>query len=450
MAEQIAAPVQHPVRRSMAVFERAQQVIPGATQLISRRPTRAALGISPIYAERAKGCRIWDIDGNEYVDWMSAVGPIILGYADDVVDSAVKEQIAKGSIYSIVHETAVELAEELVRLIPSAEMVRYAKGGGEACTIAVRIARGVTNRDKVLFSGYHGWHDWYLAANLGGERLDTHLLPGIEPIGVPSVLEGTIIPFRYGDLDMLEDLLKRHDGDVACIIMEPMRTELPPEGYLEGVRELATRYGVVLIFDEVSSGFRIALGGVQEYTGITPDLSVFAKAISNGYPMAAVVGKREVMERVSRMFISSAYWDDNIGVVAALTTLKELQRRNAVAHFEKVGSSFSERINRVAREVGLDAKCVGVAAHPGIRFNVEGAETAKKVSTLFIQENARRGLILSTGFFFNCAHDDAALDRTEAVVRESFAVVKDGLENDRLDELLECEMQENSFRRMVR
>jgi len=271
----------HSVARSLEIYERARQLIPGTTQLISRRPTRGALGVSPIYAERAKGCRIWDVDGNEYVDWMSAVGPIVLGYADDVVDTAVKEQIDRGSVYSIVHENSLALAETLVRLIPSAEMVRYCKGGGEACTMAVRIARGFTGRDKVLFCGYHGWHDWYLAANLGSEGLQGHLFNGIEPIGVPAALEGTIEPFEYGDLNKLEDQLKASDGEVACIIMEPMRTEMPPPGYLEGVRELADRHGVVLIFDEVSCGWRISLGGVQEVTGVTPDLSVFAKAISN-------------------------------------------------------------------------------------------------------------------------------------------------------------------------
>ncbi len=442
-------PDAHTVKGSLDLYTRAKKLIPGTTQLLSRRPTRAALGVSPIYAERAKGCRIWDVDGNEYIDWASAVGPIVLGYADDVVDAAVKAQIDRGSIYSIVHQTQVELAEELVRLVPSAEMVRFAKGGGEACTISVRVARGVSGRDKVLFCGYHGWHDWYLAANLGAERLDGHLLPGIEPIGVPQALQGTTLPFKYGDLDMLEDLLRQHAGEVACIIMEPMRSEDPPPGYLEGVRDLATRYDVVLIFDEVSCGFRIALGGVQEYTGVVPDITVLAKAISNGYPMAAVVGQRRFMEPMEQMFISSAYWDDNIGAVAALTTLRELERRQAVAHFKCIGDEFKIRINKAAKNVGLDAECVGVAAHPGIRIRVEDPEAAKKVSTLFIQENARRGVILASGFFFNCAHDQAAVDKTAAVVEESFAVIKDGLEQDRLDDLLETPIQEDLFRRLV-
>ena len=443
-------PTHHSVARSLEIYERARQLMPGTTQLISRRPTRSALGVSPIYAERAKGCRIWDVDGNEYVDWMSGVGPIVLGYADDVVDTAVKEQIDRGSVYSIVHESSLALAETLVRLVPSAEMVRYCKGGGEACAMAVRIARGFTGRDKVLFSGYHGWHDWYLAANLGSERLQGHLFNGIDPVGVPAALVGTIEPFEYGDLDQLEDLLKANDGQVACIIMEPMRTELPPAGYLEGVRALADRYGVVLIFDEVSCGWRISLGGVQEVTGVTPDLTAFAKAISNGYPMGAVVGRREVMAASERMFISSAYWDDNVGIAAALATLGELERRDAPALFERTGAQFRQRIDRAAAACGLPASCVGVAAHPRIQFDLEDPALAPLVATLFVQENARRGLILSTGFFFNCAHDEAALDHTERVVAESFALIAEGLAKGDLATRLEAQIQEESFRRLVR
>ena len=436
--------------RSLEIHERARKLIPGTAQLISRRPTRAALGFSPIYAQSAKGCRITDVDGNEFIDWSSGVGPIVLGYAHPVVDEAVKAQIDRGSIYSILHESSVELAELLVRLVPSAEMVRFAKGGGEACTMAVRIARGVTGRDKVLFSGYHGWHDWYLAANLGEERLSGHLFNGIDPIGVPRGLEGTALPFEYGGLQPLEALLQANDGEVAAIIMEPMRTELPPEGYLEGVRALADKYDVVLIFDEVSCGWRISLGGVQQVTGVTPDLSVFAKAISNGYPMAAVVGRREVMEPVERMFISSAYWDDNVGIAAALATIQELERIDAPALFEQLGKNFKGRITAAAQDTGCPARCAGVAAHPGIQFDVP-EERAAKVATLFVQENARNGVILAGGFFFNAAHDDEeALSRTEAAVRASFAVIADGLQRDALDELIECEVVEESFRRLVR
>src|SRR5262245_10680688 len=267
------------VARSMEMYRRAMELIPGGTQLISRRPSRFAYGVSPVYAARAKGARFWDVDGDEYIDWVSGIAAIILGYADPVVDQAVIEQIQTGTIYAVNHELEVELAEELCRTVPCAEMVRYAKCGGEACAIAVRIARGATGRDKVLFCGYHGWQDWYLAANLAAEaNLNAHLFPGIEPIGVPAALAGTVLPFPYGDLAALGQLLDDHKGEVAAVIMEPLRSEMPPAGYLEGVRKLCREHGAVLIFDEVSSGFRLAVGGAQEYLGVTPDMAVFAKA----------------------------------------------------------------------------------------------------------------------------------------------------------------------------
>src|SRR5262245_48052626 len=214
---------QNRVPRSMELYRRAMELIPGGTQLISRRPSRFAYGVSPVYAERAKGARFWDVDGNEYIDWVSGIGAIILGYADPVVDQAVIEQIQAGTMYAINHELEIELAEELCRIVPCAEMVRYAKCGGEACAMAVRIARGATGRDKILFSGYHGWHDWYLAANLSAEaNLNTHLFPGIEPTGVPKALAGTAVPFAYGDLNALGSMLDDQKGQVAAVIMEPL------------------------------------------------------------------------------------------------------------------------------------------------------------------------------------------------------------------------------------
>jgi glutamate-1-semialdehyde 2,1-aminomutase len=446
----MAVSTHHTVQHSLTLYDRALELIPGAAQLISRRASRFAYGVSPIYAVRAKGSRIWDVDGNEFIDWMSSVGAIILGYADEVVDAAVKEQIDKGAIYTLNHEREIELAEKLTRTIPSAEMVRYAKGGGEACAIAVRIARGTTGRDKVLFCGYHGWHDWYLAANLVNDgALDEHLFPGIEPIGVPKALAGTIYPFRYGDLNMLEDLLQQHAGEVACVIMEPMRSENPPVGYLEGVRELATQHEVVLIFDEVSTGPRPSLGGAQEYLGVTPDMSVWAKAMSNGYAMGAVVGKRWAMEPASGMFVSSTYWSDTIGITAALTTLRELRRRNAVAHIHRIGRLIKEQMNAAIAEVGIDAECAGCDWHPGVRFYVNDAALQKKVITLYVQEMAKRGIFTISAFYINAAHSADDVAQTVAAAKEAFAVIKDGLDNNRVDKLLEARVIEDSFRRLV-
>ncbi len=438
------------VARSLELYRRARQLIPGGTQLLSRRPSRFAYGVSPIYAERAKGARIWDVDGHEYIDWASGIGSIILGYADPVVDEAVCRQISTGTVYSINHELEIELAEELVNLIPCAEMVRYAKGGGEACAMAVRIARGVTGRDKILFCGYHGWHDWYLAANLSAEAsLDEHLFSGIEPIGVPRALEGTSLPFAYGNLDALGHLLDAQRGQVAAVIMEPLRSAEPPHGYLAGVARLCREHGALLIFDEVTTGFRMSPAGVQPVVGVTPDMAVFAKSISNGYPLGVVVGRRECMEPAARMFISSTYWSDTIGLRAALTTLREIRRRKLPEHFQWLGTQLKERITAVARETGLPATCQGLAIHPQLQFGIDDAATKTLVTTLYIQEMAKRGCHGYASFYLNGAQGETEIEQTVTAARETFAFIAAGLSRGTLAEMLEANLQQDAFRRLV-
>jgi glutamate-1-semialdehyde 2,1-aminomutase len=439
------------IARSAELYRRALELIPGGTQLVSRRPSRYAKGVSPVYAVRARGARFWDVDGHEYIDWVSAIGAIILGYCDPVVDEAVVEQIARGTMYSINHELEIELAEELARTIPCAEMSRYAKCGGEACAIAVRIARGVTGRDKILFCGYHGWHDWYLAANLDAEaNLDSHLFSGIEPTGVPRALAGTATPFPYGDLAALGQLLDDHRGQVAAVIMEPLRSQLPPPGYLEGVRKLCDQYDAVLIFDEVSCGFRLSLGGVQEYVGVTPDLAVFAKSISNGYPMAAVVGKRRVMEPSARMFISSTYWSDTIGLRAALTTIRELRRREVPAYLDRLGRDLKSRLNELAAATGLNVHCGGINVHPSLSFESDDPTLPVKLTTLYIQEMAKRGCHGYASFYLNAAQGQAEVDQTVSAAREVFTLIRHGLDQNCIDRLLECDLTQDAFRRLVR
>ena len=386
----------------------------------------------------------------QYIDWASGIRAIILGYADPVVDEAVREQLGHGTTYSINHEVEIELAEELVRAVPCAEMVRYAKGGGEACAVAVRIARGVTGRDRVLFCGYHGWHDWYLAANLAEEaNLGEHLFPGIEPIGVPKCLEGSAIPFPYGDAVALGEALDAHRGQVAAVMLEPMRSQLPPDGYLESVVRLAHDHGALVIFDEVSTGFRLSPGGVQPVLGVVPDMAVYAKSLSNGHSMGAVVGRREVMEPVARMFISSTNWSDTLGIRAALTTLREIRRRDVPAHLDKVGSELIAGINGIADQTGLAVRCVGINATPSLQFDVKDPFLHRKVSTLYIQEMAKRGCHGHAAFIVNGATGPAELEQTFEAARETFALIERGLSTNRIDELLECELQQPVFRRLV-
>ena len=438
------------VTRSYEIYERAGELIPGRTQLISRRASRFASGISPVYAQSAKGSRFIDVDENEYIDWMSSVGAVILGHADDVVDRAVEEQIKRGSLSSLNSPLEIELAEELVDTIPSAEMVRYTKGGGEACAAAARIARGTTGRDKIIFCGYHGWHDWYQAANYEADPVSGEFpFAGIEPIGVPKVLAGTVIPFPYGDLDALRELLDEHAGEVAAVMMEPLRSTLPEPGFLEGVKELAHAHDAILIFDEVSCGWRLSVGGVQEYVGVTPDMTVLAKAMSNGYPMGAVVGSREVMEPASRMFVSSSYWSDNIGLTAALTTIRELKRRDSAAFFLETGEKLRQALNGSIADAGLSGEYTGLHTALSLSLYLPDENLRAKVNTLFIQEMARRGVHCPMGFILNMAHTDEVIRRTAEAATEAFDVIRSGLESDDIDSLLICDLTQEPFRRLV-
>ena len=438
------------VAKSMELYHQAGQLIPGATQLISRRPTLYAYGFSPAYAVSAKGARFTDVDGNEFVDWVSGIGAVILGYCDPVVDAAVKAKIDTGTMYSISHPSELELAELLIERIPCAEMVRFAKGGGDACAVAVRIARGTTGKDKILFCGYHGWHDWYMAANLiDDEELDSHLFPGIEPIGVPKSLAGTAIPFPYGDVQALDATLEKHVGEVAAIMMEPLRSTMPEPGYLESVRKIADKHGVLLIFDEVSTGFRPTAGGTQPLVGVTPDIAVFAKSISNGYPMGAVVGTRAAMEPASQMCFSSTYWSDTLGIQAAITSLTEVKNRDVPQTVQTTGRFMKEQTQKLIDEHGLPAEAAGVDWHPHFSFNVDNPETAKQLTTLFSQEMARRNVHMATSFYLNESHGDSECNQTLEAMNEAFNVISSGLATNSIAEKIECQPRVDIFRRLV-
>lgn len=439
------------IARSLELYARAGELIPGWTQLISRRADQFANGVSPVYAQQGKGARFVDVDENEYIDWVNAVGAIILGHADPVVDEAVKAQIDRGSIYTLNSPLEIELAEELIATIPSAEMVRYSKGGGEACAVAARIARGTTGRDIILFCGYHGWHDWYQAANFGVDpESGEYPFAGIEPTGVPRALENTVTPFPYGDVTALARLLEEHAGQVAAVMMEPARSELPAPGYLEEVKRLTHAHGALLIFDEVSCGWRPALGGIQEVTGVIPDITVVAKAISNGYPMGAVVGSRAAMEPARTMFISSSYWSDNIGLVAALTTIRELRRREGPAHLQAIGEGLRAAINAAIAAAGLNGACTGLSANPALSLDLPPEVDSRKVYTLFIQEMARRGIHCLTSFKATLAHGDDEIARTGEAAAAALTVVKAALDNDALDHYLIADPKKEPFRRLVR
>ncbi len=438
------------VSRSAALYERAQQIIPGGTQLFSRRPERFAPGVYPSYLTHGKGSRVWDLDGNEYIDFMCGVGPVILGHAYEPVTSAVIDQVRKGSSFTVNHPLEVELAELLVETVPCAEMVRFCKAGGTADEMAVRIARGHTGRDKVAFCGYHGWHDWYLSANLSGsDTLNSHLLPGLDIRGVPRGLQGTTVPFEFNSLCSLAQVLEENKGEIAAIIMEAARTDQPSPGFLEGVRDLASEHGAVLIFDEVITGFRYSLGGAQERFSVTPDLATFGKAMSNGHPIAAVCGKREVMQDAANMFISSTYYSDPAGMAAAIATIRELKDKEALIHIWGIGHLLTTGFNKLAEKHGLPASCDGAppVTHP--HFDCPD-EIRKPFITLYLQEMLRGGILGGTVNYIMYAHTEEDVDAFLTAADAAFAVMKKALDEGDPVKYLEGQQRGDDFGRMVR
>ena len=407
------------LKKSFALQEHAKDRIPGLSQLLSKRPDLYSYGVWPGYFSRAKGVEVWDLDGNRYLDMsIGGIGANVLGYADPDVDQAVKDAIEKGTSASLNCPEEVELADLLCELHPWAEKVRFARTGGEAMAIAVRIARAFTGRDKIAFCGYHGWHDWYLAANLGTENaLGEHLLPGLDPVGVPKVLMGTALPFRYNQLNELEFILQSNKNEIAAIIMEPIRNESPIPGFFEGIKRLASEAGAVLIVDEISAAFRMNTGGAHLVLGLKPDMAVFSKALGNGYPMAAIIGKSTVMDAAQRSFISSTYWTERIGPVAALATIKKHRQCDAGKHLMKIGRMVQEGWQNLFAKNGIKIHSGGIPPMSHFTFDHEKALALK---ALFVQAMLEKGFLATTGFYAMFAHEEehvtAYLDAVDQVL----------------------------------
>lgn len=405
--------------RNTEYLERGKRRIPGLTQLLSKRPDQFAPGVWPTYFSKAHGTEVWDLDGRKYTDMsISGIGANILGYCDPDVDAAVMQCVRDGNSSSLNAPEDVELAELLCDMHPWADKVRYTRSGGEAMTVAVRIVRAATGRDRIAFCGYHGWSDWYLAANLtSDESLTEHLLPGLSPLGVPKGLQGTALPFRYNKIEELKAIFDKYPGEVAAVVMEPLRNEMPEPGFLQEVKALAKAAGAVLVFDEVSAGFRLNTGGSHLLLGIEPDVAVFAKAMSNGYPMAAIIGRGEVMDAVERTFISSTYWTDRIGPVAALATIRKHQRDNVAAHLSMIGKAVQDVWTQAAAEAGLEIHVYGI--HPMSHFGFDGGDAQAKM-TFYVQEMLKHGILASNRFYANFAQQMTHVEQFAAATRSVF------------------------------
>lgn len=427
--------------------EKAKRLIPGKTQLLSKRPEMFAPGVWPGYYSKAKGQNIWDLDGNEYLDFsIAGIGANVLGYADDEVDEMVIQRIKSGSSSSLNCPEEIELAETLCNLHPWAEMVRYTRSGGEAISVAIRIARASTNRDKVIFCGYHGWHDWYLSSNIrNGDNLSSHLLPGLSPLGVPKNLEGTSIPFHYNNLNELLQILNENKGEIAAIIMEPIGSYPPDEGFLEEIRFLASKHGVVLIFDEISSGFRINNGGAHLVLGVEPDIAVFSKAISNGYPMGVVLGKANFMNSAQDTFISSTTWSEGIGPTAAIATMKKFEVAVVHEHLTLIGNLVSNGWHEAATESRLGIKVSGLPSL--LKFQFEHPEDLV-MKTYFTQEMMKVGFLASGRFYSMYAHEVSSAEKYVRETKRIFKEISNLLGDSSLEKSLSGEIAHAGFQRL--
>jgi glutamate-1-semialdehyde 2,1-aminomutase len=401
------------------LYAKARRIIPGGTQLLSKRPEMFLPEQWPSYYQTARGAEVTDLDGNTYTDMSFAgIGATILGFADPDVDAAVCRAVAAGSMATLNCPEEVELAELLLELHPWAEMARFGRAGGEALAIAIRIARAATRRDVVAFCGYHGWHDWYLSANLGAEdALDGHLLAGLSPAGVPRGLAGLMQPFNYNRPDELAAIACSQGDRLAAIIMEPVRGDAPAPGFLQAVRDIADRTGAVLVFDEVTSGFRLVCGGAHLAYGVAPDLAVFAKALGNGYPMAAIIGRGATMSVAQDTFISSTAWTERIGPVAALATLRKHRERNVAAHLIRIGEAVQRGWRDAAERAGLHIAVTGIAPLGHFELPYENGQAMR---TLFTQRMLERGFLANASFYAMYAHQESDVARYLAATAEIF------------------------------
>ena len=388
------------VLNAQKLWKKAKDLIPGGNMLLSKRPEMFLPGKWPTYFSRAKGCYVWGLDGRKYLDMsIMGIGTNILGYGNSEVDNAVREVVDKGNMSSLNCPEEVMLAEALVELHPWADMARFARSGGEANAIAVRIARAATGRERVAICGYHGWHDWYLATNLGGDAaLEEHLLPGLAPKGVPRGLRGTVMPFSYNRLDQLQRIVD--GGPIAAVKMEVQRSTPPEPGFLESVRKICNDVGAVLIFDECTSGFRETNGGLHKKYKINPDMAVFGKALGNGYPITAVVGKRQIMKNAKKSFISSTFWSERIGFVAGFYTLKYMNDCKSWIVISKIGKMIKKEWVRIFFKYGFEVNINGLDSIPSFSFKNNNSERV----TYLTQEMLKRNFLSGSTIFISISH----------------------------------------------
>jgi glutamate-1-semialdehyde 2,1-aminomutase len=409
--------------RSFKYWDLARELIPVASQTFSKAHDQFVAGVTPLFVRSGNGSKLIDVDGNEYIDYILGVGPMILGYKEPLVDQAIVDQLHEGTTFSLSHPIEIDVAELICSAVPCAEMVRFAKTGSEVTSAAIRVGRAHTGRQKIACCGYHGWHDWYAVLTpLSG--------------GIPEQFRELVHPFPYNDLDALETILE--ENEIAAVILEPTVFDPPAEGFLEGVRSLTRRFGAVLIFDEIWTGFRFGPGGAQEYFKVVPDLATFGKALANGMPLYALAGERELMKLHESLFISSTFGGETLSLAAARATLGIMSERPVFKHIWAQGEKLKEGFNEIARHFEVDASAVGYA--PRMQIRIGGGAESSSVRTLLFQETVKNGILFHPGLVaLSFAHSDEDIRKTLDVCEIAIRKIRHGLDTDTLDSLIEGE-----------
>ena len=430
--------------KGQKLYSKAKHIVAGGNMLLSKRPEMFLPELWPSYFSKTEGCKVWDMDGNEFIDTLMMPGTNTLGYSHPEVDEAVKKIISEGNMSTLNAPEEVELTEKLIGLHPWADMARFARSGGEANSVAIRIARAASGKDNVAFCGYHGWHDWYLASNLADANgLDGHLLPGLSPNGVPRNLKDSIYPFEYNDFDKLEDLVK--SKNIGVIKMEVFRNKEPENNFLQKVRKLADEKNIVLIFDECTSGFRKNFGGLHKLYGVNPDIAMFAKALGNGFAVSAVIGRKEIMKAAETTFISSTFWTERIGSVAGLATLKVMEREKSWEKITSTGEYVTKEWIKLAKEFELPLETSGLAALTTFTIKSKNALAYK---TLISQEMLKKGYLAATAVYSSTSHSSEIINGYVEALKPIFAMIKECEEGKNVMNLLEGPIAHSGFKRL--
>ena len=435
--------------KGQKLYKRAKKIIPGGNMLLSKRPEMFLPEHWPAYFSKAKGCDVWDLDGKKYKDVsIMGIGTNILGYGHQEIDSAVSEIIKTGNMSTLNCPEEVYLAERLIQINPWADMVKFARSGGEANAIAIRIARAASQKDNIAICGYHGWHDWYLSSNLNtdGNNLDEHLLAGLSTKGVPSALKGTVYPFSYNNFEELIEIVETKN--IGTIKMEVMRNHKPKDNFLLKVRELATKKNIVLIFDECTSGFRETFGGLHSKFNIEPDIAMYGKALGNGYAITAIVGTKEVMIEAQSSFISSTFWTERIGPAAALKTLEVMEKEESWIQITKIGKRVKKGWSDIAINNDLKLDYNGIPALAS--FNIVSVNNNTNLyKTLITQEMLKRGFLASNSFYSSTSHDDMTLDSYLNNLNDIFSIISSCEKGEKkIEELLDGPQAHLGFKRL--